>query len=116
MRELEQRARAEIGEALISIELQNLSRDTYLQLDLSAIDGLFAAAFHFERQLNMITATPKGGRDEPQVASEIGHIGSLCDEFSRYLAANGDGALPREALEKEGLRYLSEAEREEFGE
>ncbi|MGH7598178.1 MAG: metallophosphoesterase family protein [bacterium] len=116
MRELEQRASMEIRDALISIELQNLSRDTYLQLDLSAIDELFAAAFHFERQLNMISASPKKSRDETPVAQEIGHIGSLRDEFSRYLAANGDGALPREELEKEGLRYLMEAEREELGE
>ncbi len=116
MDELEQRASAEIHEALISIELQNLSRDTYLQLDLSAIDELFAAAFHFERQLNMISISPTGNRGEPPIAAEIGHIGSLRDEFSRYLAATGDGALPREELEKEGLHYLMEAEREEFGE
>lgn len=116
MYELEQRASAEIHDALISIELQNLSRDTYLQLDLSAIDELFAVAFHFERQLNMISINPKGQRGEPQVAAEIGYIGSLRDEFSRYLAATGDSALPREELEKEGLRYLMEAEREEIGE
>ncbi|MGH7453761.1 MAG: metallophosphoesterase family protein, partial [bacterium] len=77
MGELEQRASAEICEALISIELQNLSRDTYLQLDLSAIDELFAAAFHFERQLNMISTSSKASRDESQAAAEIWHIGSL---------------------------------------
>jgi DNA repair exonuclease SbcCD nuclease subunit len=116
MRELEQRAGAEIREALVSIELQNLARDTYLQIDLAAIDELFAAAFHFERQLNMVSANLKAGRDESQAASKIGHIGSLRDEFSRYLAANGNGVLPHEELEKEGLRYLSEAERDELGE
>jgi DNA repair exonuclease SbcCD nuclease subunit len=116
MRELEQRANAEIRDALVSIALQNLSRDTYLQLDLSAIDKLFAPAFHFERQLHVITANPKESGGAPQAATAIGHIGSLRDEFSRYLFANNDGALPREELEKLGLHYLAEAEREEMGE
>ncbi|MDZ7314180.1 MAG: DNA repair exonuclease [candidate division KSB1 bacterium] len=107
MRELEQRAAMEIREALVSIELQNLSRDTYLQLDLAAIDQLFSAAFHFERHLNVVTTVSRERRDEPQA---LGHIGSLRDEFSRYLAANTDGTLPRAELEALGLRYLMEAE------
>jgi len=116
MRELEQRASAEIREAVVSIELQNLSRDAYLQLDLSVIDNLFSAAFHFERQLNVISIISPESRDESHVAPKLGHIGSLRDEFSRYLVANSDGALPREELEKLGLQYLAEAEREEIGE
>jgi DNA repair exonuclease SbcCD nuclease subunit len=116
MRELERRASAEIRDALVSIELQNLSRDAYLQLDLSAIDQLFAAAFHFERQLNVIAAPSKDRRGDLPFVAAIGSIGSLRDEFSRYLAACSDGALPRAELEKEGCRYLLEAEREEAGE
>jgi DNA repair exonuclease SbcCD nuclease subunit len=116
MRTLEHHAGAEIHDALISLELQNLARDTYLQLDLGAVDQLFAAAFHFERQLNVITTRANDNRDEPQTATAIGHIGSLRDEFSRYLAANAGETLPREELEKEGWRYLMQAEREESGE
>jgi len=113
MRELEQRAGPEIRDALVSIELQNLARDTYLQLDLSAIDQLFAAAFHFERHLNVATNNSKASGEASPVASAIGHIGSLRDEFSRYLAANLNGALSHEELEKTGLRYLMEAEDQE---
>jgi DNA repair exonuclease SbcCD nuclease subunit len=111
MRELEQRASAEIRDALVSLELQNLSRDTYLQLDLSAVDKLFAPAFHFERQLHVIASSSPVSSEA--TSSAIGHIGSLRDEFSRYLVTNIDGALPREELEREGLRYLIEAEGQE---
>jgi len=111
MHELEQRANTEIRDALVSLELQNLSRDTYLQLDLSAIDKLFAAAFHFERQLHVIASGSQAGSEIS--TATVGHIGSLRDEFARYLVANGDGALSREELEREGLRYLMEAESQE---
>ena len=111
MRELEERAHSEIRDALVSLELQNLSRDTYLQLDLSAIDQLFAAAFHFERQLHIIASNSLAGAEDASTA--LGHIGSLRDEFARYLVANGDGALSREELEREGMRYLMEAENQE---
>jgi DNA repair exonuclease SbcCD nuclease subunit len=107
MRALEQFATADIQEALVSIELQNLSRDAYLQLDLSAIDQLFAASFHFEKQLHVVSTFASNGRHESE---RLGHIGSLRDEFARYLAANTDGALPREEIEGLGLRYLMEAE------
>jgi DNA repair protein SbcD/Mre11 len=110
MRELEQRAAVEIHDALVSLEIQNLSRDNYLQLDIGAIDQLFAAAFHFERQLNVISTFAPDERHAPQAATALGHIGSLRDEFSRYLAANADGALPRQELEELGLQYLMEAE------
>jgi DNA repair exonuclease SbcCD nuclease subunit len=110
MRELERRASDGIRDGIVSIELQNLARDVYLQLDLFEIDRLFAAAFHFERQLNVVTTVLQDDRNAPRAASELGHIGSLRDEFSRYLAANADGALPREELEKLGLHYLMEAE------
>jgi DNA repair exonuclease SbcCD nuclease subunit len=110
MRELEQRASMEIRDALVSIELQNLLRDTYLQLNLTEVDRLFKAAFHFERQLNVVTTMAHADGHAPQAAPELGHIGSLRDEFSRYLAANADGALPREELEGLGLHYLMEAE------
>jgi DNA repair exonuclease SbcCD nuclease subunit len=113
MRELEQRASAEIRDALVALELQNLARDTYLQLDLSALDKLFATAFHFERQLHVIASCAPASSEASSAA--IGHIGSLRDEFSRYLVANSDGALPREELEREGLRYLMEAEALEEG-
>jgi hypothetical protein len=83
---------------------------------LAAIDQLFVAAFHFERRLNVITTGSAENRNGSRAAPELGHIGSLRDEFSRYLAANRDGALPREELEKLGLHYLAEAEREEMGE
>jgi len=111
MRELERRASTEIRDALVSLELQNLSRDTYLQLDLSAIDKLFATAFHFERQLHVIASSSQTNAATSHAA--IGHIGSLRDEFARYLVANIDGALPREEIEREGLRYLMEAEGQE---
>jgi DNA repair exonuclease SbcCD nuclease subunit len=113
MRELEQQARPEIRDALVSVELQNLSRDAYLQLDLSAIDQLFAAAFHFERQLHVTTNAGRDHQNESRLVTEIGYIGSLRDEFSRYLAINADGALPATALESLGLRYLMEAESQE---
>ncbi|MDZ7344310.1 MAG: hypothetical protein ONA90_07325, partial [candidate division KSB1 bacterium] len=110
MAALEQSAAAEIDDALVSIELHNLSRDAYLQLDLSAIDQLFASAFHFEKKLYVVTeiSSAEGGDTE-----RLGHIGSLRDEFARYLASHADGALPREELEARGVRYLVEAESKE---
>jgi DNA repair exonuclease SbcCD nuclease subunit len=105
--ELEQASAAEIREALVSIELRNLSRDAYLRLDLSAIDRLFAPAFHFEKQLHVVTAASTDGALESE---RLGHIGSLRDEFARYLATSLDGSLPRDELEGLGLRYLIEAE------
>ncbi len=113
MRALELRANSEIRDALVSLELQNLNRDTYLQLDLSAVDKLFANAFHFERQLHVIASSSPASSAAPHAA--IGHIGSLRDEFSRYLIANVDGALSRDELETAGLRYLMEAEGQEEG-
>jgi DNA repair exonuclease SbcCD nuclease subunit len=116
MAALEQYAHDEIRDALVSVELQNLPRDAYLQLDLAAIDQLFSAAFHFEKQLHVITVSSAEISSGANAAPELGHIGSLRDEFSRYLAANSDGALPREELERLGLHYLAAAEREEMGE
>jgi len=112
MQELEQQASAEIRDALVSLEIENLSRDAYLQLDLAAIDKLFAVAFHFERQIHVTTNVVSEKPETPK----LGHIGSLRDEFSRYLALQTDISLPREELEDRGLHYLMEAEREELGE
>lgn len=113
---LEQRASTGVREALVTLELQNLARDTYLQLDLTAVDKLFAEAAHFERQLHVITSLAAESSEENRLAAELGHIGSLRDEFSRYLAANPNITLPRAEIEQAGLRYLQEAEREEMGE
>lgn len=113
---LEQRANTGVRDALVTLELQNLARDTYLQLDLTAVDKLFAAAAHFERQLHVVASLSAAASEESRLAAELGHIGSLRDEFSRYLAANPNITLPRAEIEQAGLRYLLEAEREEMGE
>ncbi|KAA0228925.1 hypothetical protein EDS67_12590 [candidate division KSB1 bacterium] len=107
MPEIAARVSDELAGAMVTLELQHLSRDLYLQLDLAAIDKLFPQVFHLNKQLVLDGATTN---DQNSSAQELHELGSLREEFSRYLAANTEGALPRAELESLGQKYLAEAE------
>lgn len=107
MPEIAARGSDELAGAMVTLELQHLSRDLYLQLDLAAIDKLFPQVFHLNKQLVLDGATTN---DQNSSAQELHVLGSLREEFSRYLAANTEGALLRAELESLGQKYLAEAE------
>ena len=112
--ELEQRQREnDVTGAMISIELNHLTRDLYLQLDLQAIDKIFSHAFHLEKRMTLINNTSE---DKKKENSEQLSIGSLRDEFSRYLSSHTNDTIPREDLENLGWKYIAEAESTESGE
>ncbi len=104
--EAQSRGSDELAGALLTLELRNLTREAYLQLDLAALDAVFAHAFHVDKQFTFAaqaaSATPANGE-------QLG-IGSLREEFSRYLLARNHGALPHQELERLGWQYLAEAE------
>lgn len=99
--------REDLADAMVTLELQRLSRDLYLQLDLNAIDKLFPRVFHLNKQLVLDSAT---NNDRASTNQELQTLGSLREEFSRYLASNAGSSLPRAELETLGQKYLAEAE------
>lgn len=107
MPEIAARGNGDLTGAMITLELQHLSRELYLQLDLAAIDKLFPQVFHLNKQLVLDGATTT---DYNASAQELHVLGSLREEFARYLAANTESALPRAELESLGQKYLAEAE------
>lgn len=109
--EAQSRSSDDLAGAMITLELRNLAREVYLQLDLAALDAVFAHAFHLEKQFTFAAqaaaaATPNG--------EQLG-VGSLREEFSRYLSNRGNGVLQQEELERLGWQYLAEAEAAEEG-
>lgn len=101
------RASDELAGAMVTLELRQLTRDLYLQLDLAAIDKLFPQVFYLNKQLVLDGTT---ANDHTSSAQELHALGSLREEFSRYLAMHAEGALPRAELENLGQKYLAEAE------
>ncbi len=108
MAEVAQRSTADLAEAMVSLELQQLSRDLYLQLDFAAIDRLFPQVFHFDRQISLETTAVN---DRSSVAPALG---SLREEFARHLQQHADGSLPIAELERLGAQFLAEAEAQEL--
>lgn len=104
--EAQSRSSDDLAGAMITLELRNISREVYLQLDLAALDAMFAHAFHLDKQFTFAaqTATATASNGE-----QLG-VGSLREEFSRYLSQRSNGLLAREDLERLGWQYLAEAE------
>ncbi len=108
MAEVAQRSTADLAEAMVSLELQQLSRDLYLQLDFAALDRLFPQVFHFDRQISLETTAVN------ERSSVTPALGSLREEFARHLQKHADGSLPIAELERLGAQFLAEAEAQEL--
>lgn len=106
MLEAQQRSSDDLAGAMLTLELRNLAREMYLQLDLTAIDAVFAHAFHLNKQFTFATPASAASLE----AGEHLGIGSLREEFSRFLLQRSNGVLPRTELERLGWQYLAEAE------
>jgi DNA repair exonuclease SbcCD nuclease subunit len=104
--EAQSRGSDDLAGAMITLELRNIAREAYLQLDLAALDAVFAHAFHLDKQF---TFAAPASATTPTNGEQLG-VGSLREEFSRYLLNRSNGVLPREELERLGWRYLAEAE------
>ncbi len=104
--EAQARSSDELAGALLTLEFRRISRELYLQLDLAALDAVFAHAFHLNKQFTFDTPISS---TEPTQAEQLG-IGSLREEFSRFLLSRSNGTLPRTELERLGWEYLAAAE------
>ncbi len=107
MLDLKERSRADLAGAMVTLEFRHLSRDLYLQLDFPAVDKIFAHAFHLDKQFVFEAATALA---QDEAGGEIAALGSLREEFARYLLQRGNGTLPRAELEHLGGEYLAAAE------
>ena len=107
MLDLKERSNAALAGAMVTLEFRRLSRDLYLQLELSAIDKIFAHALHLDKQFVFDTSA---AGTPGEAAGETAALGSLREEFARYLLQRGNGALPRAELERLGGEYLAAAE------
>ncbi len=104
---LKERSSADLAGAMLTLEFRHLSRDLYLQLDTSALDKIFAQAFYLDKQFVFETEA----RGEPAGSSAMMmRLGSLREEFARYLLQRSNGALPRAELERLGEEYLAAVE------
>lgn len=107
MLELKERSSADLAGAMLTLEFRHLARDLYLQLDASALDKIFGQAFHLDKQFNFEIET---GHGRAESSDAMTALGSLREEFSRYLLQRSNGALAREELERLGWQYLAAAE------
>ncbi|MDZ7265833.1 MAG: DNA repair exonuclease [candidate division KSB1 bacterium] len=109
MAEVARLSTADLTDAMVSLAIAELSRDLYLQLDFAAIERLFPQVFHLNRQITLAAtgANGRGGEAAPA-------LGSLREEFARYLQTHSDGSLPRAELERLGAQFLAEAEAQEL--
>ncbi len=96
----------ELAGAMLTLELRNISREVYLQLDLAALDAVFAHAFHIDKQFTFAAQTAVASAANGE---QLG-VGSLREEFSRYLRNRSLDVLPRTELERLGWQYLADAE------
>lgn len=104
--EAQSRSSDDLAGAMITLELRNIAREVYLQLDLAALDAVFAHAFHLDKQFTFATQAAAAALTNGE---QLG-VGSLREEFSRYLSNRGNGVLQQEELERLGWQYLAEAE------
>jgi len=107
MAEVQARSSADLAGAMLTLEFRQLTRDLYLQLDPAAIDKIFAQALHLDKQFTFAAPSATAGNES---ASESMNLGSLREEFSRYLRQQNQGALPRPELERLGWEYLAATE------
>lgn len=108
MLELKLRSSEDSHGALLTLEFRGMSRDLYLQLDFPAIDKLFHSALHLEKSFQW-DSKPDTQEAQAYNGNTTG-IGSLQEEFSRYLTVHSNGAFPREEIEKLAAHYLADAE------
>lgn len=103
--EAQARSSDEHAGAMLTLEFRNLSREVYLQLDMAAIDAVFADAFHVDKQFTFAAAVSASHE-----SGEALGVGSLREEFSKFLAARSLADATRADLERRGWHYLAAAE------
>ncbi len=104
--EAQSRSGDDLAGAMVTLELRNIAREVYLQLDLAALDAVFAHVFYLDKQFSFAPQTSSATTS----SSEQAGVGSLREEFSRYLRNRSNGVLAREELERLGWQYLTAAE------
>lgn len=104
--EAQSRSSDDLAGAMVTLELRNIAREVYLQLDLAVLDAVFAHVFYLDKQFTFAAHASAAS----VAGSEAIGVGSLREEFSRYLNNRSNGVLAREELELLGWQYLAEAE------
>lgn len=103
--EAQARSSDDLTGAMVTLEFRNLAREAYLQLDMAAIDAVFAQAFHVDKQFTFAAAV-----SALHASGETLGVGSLREEFSKFLAARAPEDATRADLERRGWHYLAAAE------
>ncbi|NOZ56812.1 MAG: exonuclease SbcCD subunit D [Calditrichaeota bacterium] len=93
--------------AIVDLALLDIRRETYLKLDLREVDRLFEKALIVERSVQL--------RNDDSEERTAGEIGSLTEEFERFVVRRDMLPDDRQRLLKLGLEFLT-AVTEEQGE
>ncbi len=83
----------------MDLAINGIRRETYLKLDLREVNGLFQDALVVERSVQLLS--DEGG------AGTAGEIGSLPEEFERFLARKDLLPDDRKRLLDLGLGFLT---------
>ncbi|NOZ62673.1 MAG: exonuclease SbcCD subunit D [Calditrichaeota bacterium] len=97
--ELEKISNDKLGQALVSISLLNLRKETLIQLDIREIDNIFPQVFSLPKTITqLITSTS----DKSNTIT----MGSLPAEFERYIDNADVHELDKNRLRELGVSYL----------
>ncbi len=99
--ELEKLITPDIQDAIVQLGLNNIEDDTFVKLDIRAIDDIFKNAFVLEKQL---VRKAHDGQQHLQNAK----IESLPVEFERYIETIDHTELDAAKLKKLGATYLAD--------
>ncbi len=98
--ELEKISTEELADALVSISLFNIQRETLVKMDLREIDEIFPQVFSLQKTITQFVASH---------SAESGSVtmGSLSSEFERYIENREINDLDVNRLKEMGIAYLS---------
>jgi hypothetical protein len=102
MREVKNRvSAASIEDKVVRISVNEIASDAYRALDVPAMRRMGGSALHFELKL---------ARKEEEAVAGGGEttIGSLADEFRKYVASMNSGEEKKDMLVALGMPYLAE--------
>jgi DNA repair exonuclease SbcCD nuclease subunit len=102
----ELKAQNKIDGQIVQLKLENLTRATYIQLDLREIRALLAEAFHLDIQPELVSESGAGSSTEAA-------IGALPLEFERFLANSDLPDNDKKELTGLGMFYINQAQERE---
>ncbi|MCJ7580035.1 MAG: exonuclease SbcCD subunit D [Candidatus Aminicenantes bacterium] len=102
----ELKAQNKIDGQIVHLKLENLTRATYIQLDLREIRALLAEAFHLDIHPELVSESASG-------SSTDAAIGALPLEFERFLANSDLPDNDKKELTGLGMFYINQAQERE---